>query len=313
MAVSEAPAGGIADAVVRAQPTVNPFGEAQDHPYFELFGSLGGYLHKIDLPKLPIPNPFTGEDHYQITKFEVLLAATAVIVFAGLAFLAGRMRNGESPRGVLQNLLEAIVYFVRDQIARPAIGHGTDGDKFVPYLCTTFLFILVANLMGMIPFLGSPTASIAVTAALALVSFVVTHAAGIREYGPAGYFKTFIPHIELDGPAKAMKVFLVPLIMVLELMTPFIRVFVLSVRLFANMLAGHTALYMLMYFIRMVSHPEWLSFNQADPRLYYAVMPFSILLVTALSLLELMVAVLQAFIFTLLTAIFIGLAKHPAH
>ena len=106
---------------------------------------------------------------------------------------------------------------------------------------------------------------------------------------------------------------LIPLIFVLELMTPFIRVFVLSVRLFANMLAGHTALYMLLFFIQMVTKPEWIAYNQAPEGLYWVVMPFSILLVTALSLLELMVAALQAFIFTLLTAIFIGLAKHPAH
>ena len=285
-------------------PAVDPFAETSDHPYFELFESL-----HLDIPLPKIPTPF---GDYQVTKFEVLLAFTAAVVAAMLLYLGSRMRSGAPPRGVLQNLLESLVYFVRDDIARPAIG-GHDGDKYVPYLATTFLFVLIANLMGMIPFLGSPTASIAVTAALALVSFVVTHASGVKEMGLAGYAQSFVPHIALDGPAKLMGVFLIPLIMVLELMTPFIRVFVLSVRLFANMLAGHTALYMLMYFIRMVSHPDWLSYNEAPPALYYAVAPLSVLLVLGLSLLELLVAALQAFIFTLLTAIFIGLAKHPAH
>ncbi len=291
------------------QPTLDPFLHSQDADHFEFFGTLSkdSPLHAIELPKFHV-----GGYLIEITKFEVLLAIVAALTMAALFYLAARIRAGGPPRGVLQNLLEAIVYFVRDSIARPAIG-GHDGDKYVPYLATTFLFILIANLLGMIPFMGSPTGSIAVTAALALVSFFVTHISGVVQYGPVGYFKTFIPHIELDGPAKAMGIFLVPLIMFLELLTPFIRVFVLSVRLFANMLAGHTALYMLLYFIEMVSNPNWLAYNQADPRLYYVVMPFSIVLVTALSLLELMVAVLQAFIFTLLTAIFIGLAKHPAH
>ncbi len=281
-------------------PAFDPFIHSMDSDHFELFESLHIALH---LPKIA---------GYQITKFELLLAAVAALVAGMLLFLAVRMRHGAAPRGVLQNLLEAAVYFVRDQIARPAIGEH-DGDKYVPYLATTFLFVLIANLMGMIPFLGSPTASIAVTAALALVSFVITHGTGLREFGPVGYFKTFIPHITLEGPTKVMGFFLIPLLMVLELMTPFIRVFILSVRLFANMLAGHTALYVLTYFIRMVSHPDWLAHNQAPELLYWVVMPFSILLVTAMSLLELLVAGLQAFIFTLLTAIFIGLAKHPAH
>lgn len=286
------------------QPVLDPFTHSMDSDHFELFESLHLSLH---LPKIHLP----GLGDWQITKFIVLLTVVAAVV-AGLVFyLAGRMRNGASPRGVLQNLLEAAVYFVRDQIARPAIGH--DGDKYVPYLATTFLFVLVANLMGMIPFLGSPTASVAVTAVLALVSFIVTHASGLRQFGLVGYAKTFVPHITLEGPTKVMGIFLIPLIMALELMTPFIRVFVLAIRLFANMLAGHTALYVLMYFIRMVSHPDWLAFNGAPPRLYWVVMPFSILMVTAMSLLELLVAGIQAFIFTLLTAIFIGLAKHPAH
>ena len=292
------------------QPQFNPFAHTQDHDSFEFFESLNpnSVLHKIDLPAIHAFGMTL-----QITKFMVLLAVAAVLVMMMLFYLASRIRSGDPSKGVLQNILESLVYFVRDGIARPAIGNHDDADKFLPYLATTFLFVFIANLMGMIPFLGSPTASIAVTAALALVSFVITHSAGIREYGVFGYLKTFVPHIELEGPTKLMGIFLVPLIMILELMTPFIRVFVLSVRLFANMLAGHTALYMLLYFIKMVSATEWLSFNQADTALYWVVMPFSILLVTALSLLELMVAALQAFIFTLLTAIFIGLAKHPAH
>jgi F-type H+-transporting ATPase subunit a len=103
------------------------------------------------------------------------------------------------------------------------------------------------------------------------------------------------------------------LIAVLEFATPFIRAFVMSVRLFANLMAGHMALYILMFFITMVSKPDWVASNGAPEWLYYVVAPACVTMVTILNLLELMVAGLQAFIFTLLTAIFIGLAKHPAH
>jgi len=282
------------------KPPFDAMVEARDSDHFLFFDSLHWQL---DLPVVA---------GIQITKFHILLTIAAALTSFALIWLGKRMRSGEPPRGVAQNFLESIVYFVRDDIARPAIGDH-DGDKYVPFLGTTFLFILIANLLGMIPFMGSPTASIAVTAALSLVGFVLTHWAGIKENGVFGYFKSYIPHIEIEGPAKVMLIFLVPLIAVLEMMTPFIRLGVLAVRLFANMLAGHVALFVLLFFIDMVSKPEWLNYNHVDEWWYYVVAPLSVILVTLLSLLELLVAGLQAFIFTLLTAIFIGLAKHPAH
>ncbi len=283
------------------KPPFNAFAEAGDTSHWEFFETL--HL-SYQLPKIG--------GVFQVTKFHILLAVAAFLVAMMMIWLGRKMKNGDVPRGTLWNMLESILFFVRDDIARPGIGEH-DGDKYVPYLTTTFLFILVANMLGMIPFLGSPTASLAVTAALALVSFAVIHISGIKENGLTGYLKSYIPHIELDGPTKLMGIFLIPLLAVIEILTPFLRTVILAVRLFANMLAGHTALFVLMFFIKMVSDPKWLAYNEADSNLYYIVMPFSVILVTALTLLELMVAALQAFIFTLLTAIFIGLAKHPAH
>ena len=103
------------------------------------------------------------------------------------------------------------------------------------------------------------------------------------------------------------------LMLALELLTPLIRPFVLAVRLFANMLAGHVAIFVMLFFITMVAKSDWLAFHGGSPSLYFLVAPLSVAIVTALSMLELLVAGLQAFIFTLLTAIFIGLARHPAH
>jgi len=290
------------------KPFVDYTAEAQDADHFMFFESL--HL------ELPLPNI----GGWQVTKFHVLLGIAAVLTATILLWLAKRMRSGAPPRGVAQGVAESLVYFVRDQIARPAIDHKDhhghvhhDGDKYVPFLGTTFLFVLVANLLGMIPFLGSPTASIAVTAALALVVFLYTHFSGIQQNGFAGYLKTFVPHIQLDGPAKFLGYFLVPLMFCLELLTPFIRPFVLAVRLFANMLAGHVAIFVLLFFIQMVAKSEWLAYHKGSETLYFLVAPLSVAIVTALSMLELLVACLQAFIFTLLTAIFIGLARHPAH
>ena len=297
------------------KPFVSYTAEAQDADHFLIFESTGLELH---LPKIAIP----GVGEWQITKFHVLLGVSALLTGLILVWLGRRMRGGALPKGTAQGAAESIVYFVRDQIARPAIDHTDDhghahhdGDKYVPFLTTTFLFILIANLLGMIPFLGSPTASIAVTAALSLVVFLYTHGSGIAQNGLGGYLKSYVPQIKLEG-GLGFKLFafaLTLLIGALEALTPFIRAFVLAVRLFANMLAGHVAVFVLLFFIQMVAREEWLAYHKGSPALYYIVAPLSVGIVTALSLLELLVAGLQAFIFTLLTAIFIGLARHPAH
>jgi F-type H+-transporting ATPase subunit a len=185
-----------------------------------------------------------------------------------------------------------------------------------------FLLILVTNLLGMFPFFGSATASLAVTFALALIAFLVIHISGIKENGFGGYLKTFIPHFHLEG-GPVMKWFGLALTIgmaILEYLTAFIRFAVLAIRLFANMLAGHVALFMILFFITMVSRPhptepgDLLYLQLKLPEwLYYPVAIFSIVMVTALSLLEIFIAGLQAFIFCLLTSIFIGMAKHPPH
>lgn len=283
----------------------DPFHHAIDDTKFELFESL--HL-AIDLPK------FAG---YQITKFHLLLALSAAIVAVAMIWIGKKMATGENPRGKLWNALESLLYFVREKIAKP--GLHDEADKYVPFLTTLFLFIFVVNLLGMIPFLGSATASIAVTFALALCSFVVIHVSGVKEMGFAPYMKSFIPHIHLEGgPAiKALGFGIKIGLAILEYATAFIRLAVLAIRLFANMLAGHTALFMILFFIqyvsRPISDPMGGYLHEAPGWLYYLITPVSVALSVALSCLELLVAGLQAFVFALLTSTFIGLAKHPAH
>jgi F-type H+-transporting ATPase subunit a len=191
-------------------------------------------------------------------KFIVLMTICAVGVGWAMIWLGRKMKNGDPPTGKLWNLIESLLFFVRDKIARPGIGEH-DADKYLPYLTTLFLFIFSMNLIGLIPFLGSPTAAIWVTAALAFVSFVVIHATGFYDHGFGGYIKTFIPHVELEGGVlfKVLGSVIKCGMAVLEYATAFIRAGVLAVRLFANMLAGHTVLFMILFFIALVDNPDY--------------------------------------------------------
>lgn len=281
---------------------IDPFAHVVDSDHIEVFETAHIGIHGLSYHGIPL-------------KFIILMTITAAIVALMLVWLGKKMQSGEPPRGKLWNLFESLLFFVRDKIARAGIGEH-DADKFLPYLLTLFLFIFGMNLMGMLPFLGSPTAAITVTGGLALISFVVIHASGVKSNGFGGYLKTFIPHIHMEGGAamKLMGTVIMLGMAVLEYATAFIRAGVLAVRLFANILAGHTVLYMILFFIALVADPRYqLPIAEGQDWLFYPVAFFSIVLVTCLSLLELFIAGLQAFIFTFLTAVFIGLAKHPPH
>lgn len=238
-----------------------------------------------------------------VTKYQVLLVAAAVLVAVPFILLARKVQDGTPPRGPLWNFFESLLLYIRDEVVRPNIGH--DGDKYLPFLWTLFLFILTCNLLGMVPFLGSPTADISVTLVLALIAFLVIHVSAIVKNGVGAYVKSFIPHLEADNlPMKLFLTFLiVPLISVIEVMGALIRGAVLAIRLFANIFAGHVALAVI------------LSFAVADAAggMSAGGTVAAVVMGTALSMLELFVAFLQAFVFVLLTSIFLGMQLHPEH
>jgi F-type H+-transporting ATPase subunit a len=187
---------------------------------------------------------------------------------------------------------------------------GHPADAYVPLLWTMFLFILFCNLLGMVPTMGSPTASIWVTGGLALISFFAIHFIVIQRAGVQGFLKTLWPHIEMPPGAlfKVMGFFITLLLAVIEFFGLIIKAFVLAVRLFANMFAGHMVLGNLLLFIVVVGK----SFGPG--MMWSGVTIASLLGVVALSLLELFVAFLQAYIFTFLTALFIGMQlSHAEH
>jgi F-type H+-transporting ATPase subunit a len=223
----------------------------------------------------------------------LLLVALLVVVVAQLAVRS--YRGGRIPRGI-GAAVESLVVFVRDEVAVPNIGHG-DGARFTPLLCSFFFFILVAALVGLLPFSATSTGNIAVTLALATVSFAAQQWAGISKFGVIGHFKNLVP--------PGMPLLLLPIMIPVEILGMFTKPFALTVRLFANMLAGHMVITTLLLLIALM--------GQMSCAAGVAMTPISIVLAVFIMMLEVLVAFIQAYIFTLLSAIFIGMYAHPAH
>ncbi|WP_165247750.1 F0F1 ATP synthase subunit A [Paludisphaera soli] len=266
----------------------DPLAHVVDHPTLEFpWWTPPSYQLEVHLPA-PLG--------FQITRFMVMELIAAILAVLVLVPVARHVRRQPVSRGGFFNAFEALLLYIRDDVARPAIG-GHGADRFLPYLWTAFFFVLFNNLLGMIPGFASATGNINVTAVLAVMTLATVVAAGVREMGVAGYLTGLVPHIDVPKP---LNYFLWPLMFAIELVGLLIKHIVLAVRLFANMFAGHVVLAVILGFILM-----------AHGWLFYFVMPASILGVVALSLLELFVAFLQAYIFTFLSALFIGSAVHP--
>jgi F-type H+-transporting ATPase subunit a len=229
------------------------------------------------------------------SKFMLLELVAALLILIIYLPIARAARTGQAPRGFIWNTFEVMLTFVRDDVVKPVL--GDDADRYVPFLWTTFLFVLFNNLLGMIPGLGSPTGGLAVTGVLALFAFIVIHGSGFRKLGFLGYLKAQVPH--------GVNPFIAGFIAVIEVMGHFIKGSVLAIRLFANMFAGHLALACILGFISMSKYAGWY--------LFWPITAGSVAVALGLTMLELFVAFLQAYVFTILTCMFIGMAVHPAH
>jgi len=229
-----------------------------------------------------------------ITKHVVMMWMAGALVV--LLFRLAVRRQGELvPRG-LRNALEVLVLFIRDEVARKSIPDGP--DRFVGYLLTTFFFIVGCNLLGLFPGMATATGNISVTAALALIAFVVIQAGGIHRYGVLTHFKNLLP--------PGLPPWLVPVMFPLEIMSMFIKPFALCIRLFANMMAGHVVI---LAFISLI----FILARVFSPGVGLAASPVAVAFALFVYMLELLVAFLQAYIFTMLTANFIGMSVHPSH
>lgn len=254
--------------------------------------------------KMIIPQPFATlknlhdkESGFAISKFMILEVLIGAILVFAFSRVASRISSGAPPKGKAWNLLESVLLFVRDQVAVPAMGKH-EAERFAPLLWTMFFFVLVCNLFGLIPWLGAPTGAFAVTFGLACVTFATTLAAGIKQFGPVGFWFNLVPHMDLPWWLQPLKI---PIFLI-ELLSLVIKHVILSVRLLANMVAGHLVLLGILGLIAVAANysiSHWL-----------LVSGISVVSSTLLSILELFVAFLQAYIFTFLSALFIGAAVH---
>jgi F-type H+-transporting ATPase subunit a len=267
-----------------------------------LFGEL---TDNMDRPFATLPLLSVGGLHLQIhvTKHFVLMTVVALLVLASMLYLARKLRDPYRKPTRLQSLFESLLEFMQDTIYEPVL--GPEGKRFHLLCFTFFLFILYGNLLGMVPPFapivpreggepvwlgGAVTGNLATTLALGLITFVVFNVAGMRAKGILGYWKDLIPH---GTPA-----WMGPITLLLEVVGMVSKTIALIMRLFANMIGGHVAILLILLLI--------LKFQSLT------IGPAAVVVDLAISALELFVAVLQAYIFSFLSALFIGLAikKH---
>ncbi len=235
-----------------------------------------------------------------VKVYDLSLTRNVVQMFIALGILvwlllsvAKRYKTGQgvtsAPKGA-QNLLEPVITFIRDEVAKPNLGHKY--QKYLPYLLTVFLFILINNIFGLIPGSANVTGNIAFTAVLGFISFVVILFSGNKHY----WGHIFWPPVPLG-----VKFIMIPV----EILSIFTKPFALIIRLFANMLAGHIIIICLISLIFI--------FGNMGAGVGWGFSPISIAFATFIYIIEVLVAFIQAFIFTNLTAVFIGQATEDHH
>ncbi|HEV7766776.1 MAG TPA: F0F1 ATP synthase subunit A [Thermoanaerobaculia bacterium] len=261
--------------------------------------------HYLELPfvgeyELPRWKPFHAggiELDMSPTKhvvFLLLAAALCIGIMIPAATSNQRQTAHEGHAKGFAGAIESIVLYIRNEVILPNVGHH--GNGYVPFGLTLFFFILFANLLGLIPYGSTATGNISVTATLALITFVVVEVAGMKAQG-AAYIKTII-YWPSDQPI-AMKLPMTLIMTPVEIIGKFTKPFALAIRLFANMTAGHVVLLALISLI--FTFGSWF------------IAPAPVVMGVAISMLEIFVAFLQAFIFTLLASVFIGLIREGAH
>lgn len=231
-----------------------------------------------------------GGVHLPITTHSVTVLCVSLFLLVAFALIA---RRGKSVVGrLLTTVTEEYVTYMRNEMVEPSM--GAEGRKFLPYFCSLFIFILTVNLVGMFPTMKTATSNIAVTGALALCSGGLIVYCGLKYHGIIGFLKSFVP--------SGTPGWLVPLIFPLEVLSLIIKVCVLAIRLFANMFAGHLVLLCLLLLIFILGQANMFAgIGSSIPAMGLEIF---------MTFLELLVAFLQAYVFTLLTAIFAGSVIH---
>ena len=267
------------------------------------FGPFG----EVHLPEIPSFNIGGLEIDLSITKHVLFLMFAAVLTIVTMFIAArstDRLKGGEKAPGGILNGIEAFYLYLRDDIVMANIGRG--GERFVPLVITFFFFILYANLLGLLPFGATATGNIMVTAALAIIALVVIETAGFVALGPVGYAKTvfFLPP-GLPGPLKPITLLIMAPV---ELIAKFSKIMALAIRLFANMTAGHFVILAFMGLI--LTYGPMVGQGVFGTTVGAATILGSMGLALFVMMLEIFIALLQAYIFAMLVSVFIGLIRH---
>jgi F-type H+-transporting ATPase subunit a len=256
-----------------------------------------GFVCELELPRWAPIHIGNFAIDLSPTKHVVMLLVASIICLVIFLVAARshsrRAAEGHAPGGIA-NAIEALVLYFRQEIILPNV--GPHGEKYVPFILSLFFFILFANLLGIVPYGSTATGNISVTATLAILSFIMIEIAGIRTLGK-NYYKTIVywPH---EGNV-VMKSLLTLILTPIELAGKLTKPLALAIRLFANMTAGHIVVLALISLI--FTFGSWF------------VVPGPLLAALGISVLEVFIAFLQAFVFALLTAVFIGLIREGAH
>lgn len=277
----------------------------------------------IDHPLIHLPT-IAGID-FSITKHVFMLWVVAALVFLVVTTTVRRyLRQDRLVPSGFMNALETIVVFLRDNVVRPSVG-DTWAGTWTPLVLTLFVFILTANAIGLIPIFevlgllnhwvfqageesffarllhggSTATSNFNVTAALAMVTFVAIIVAGSKAHGAVQHWKNLVPH----GVSPFLAVALIPI----EILGMLVRPFALTMRLAANMTGGHIAILAILSFVFIFT-------DMAGAFVGMGVgVAFSVPLAVGITALEIIVVLVQAYVFTLLTAVFIGMAIHAHH
>lgn len=221
-----------------------------------------------------------------VTKHLVMMWLAGILLIFGIPLVRKTTLAGGA--------VEAVVIFIRDEIV--IANMGRKHIKYTGYFCSLFFFILVCNLIGLVPYGATATGNISVTAALAVTTFMLINFAGIKEHGLFGHIKSIMP--------GGVPWWLYPVLFPIEILGYITKTFALCIRLFANMIAGH---FVMLSLIGMI-------FIFADINLFadiFLAVPVQIVMSVFIYLLEIFVAFLQAYVFTVLTAIFTGAVLNP--
>jgi len=253
-----------------------------DHDYVDFY-----FLGKLHLPKFDPVHVGPLAIDFSITKTLFMMFLVSIFSVLLLTFAAKSNVRNKAPKGV-GNFVEIIIVFIRDEIVLPNM--GKEGLRLLPYFLSLFFFILFSNLFGLIPFMAQPTKNLSVTTALALLTFFITQIEGMKKNGVIGYFKGLVPH-GIPG-------FVLPVMIIVEFIGLFTKPFALLMRLFANITAGSIIILSLLGLIFVMSYAG-----------IAIALPFTLFIYC----LELFIALLQAYIFTMLSVLFVSMAMHQDH